>query len=172
MSDSESMPKPPTMHPRMDDGDAPVRVRSPQQGLSWITWILLAALGVVVAWVIWQERSDAVTSAVQWRTDYATALTEAKKANKPVLLNFTTEWNKACHQMKRDVWTDSSIADLVHARTVPVLMDLDRPVVRQIADKLGVMAYPTVLLVDPQGIEFRRAGPMSRDEVREFLGMQ
>lgn len=172
MSQSEEMPKPLDMHPHADQVNSPTRVHSSHQGLSWFTWLLLVVLAGVVGWIYWQDRSNAVSSAVQWRTDYQAALSEAQQAGKPVLLDFTADWCPPCRQMKRDVWSDSSLAQVVHEAAVPVLMDIDRSAVRPIAQRFGVEFIPTIILIDANGNEIRRAGPMSSSEVREFLGLR
>ncbi|MEA2709771.1 MAG: hypothetical protein QOF78_2372 [Phycisphaerales bacterium] len=85
---------------------------------------------------------------IPWRTDLAAALAEARTANKPVLLYFTAEWCGPCQYMRRNIWTEPSVARAMESY-VPVRVDHDqRP---DLIRAYQVEGMPWFGVLDPDG---------------------
>lgn len=101
-----------------------------------------------------------------WKTDYPAALAEAAKEKRPVLLEFTgSDWCPPCMMMKKRVFDSAEFGKF--AADNLVLVELDFPqgkpqsaALKQqneaLAEKYGVEAYPTIILLSPEGKEITR----------------
>lgn len=106
-------------------------------------------------------------STIGWRTDYAAALAEAKRTNKPVLVDFSANWCPPCITMKHEVWPDPEIAAAVQAGYVPLLVDVDRQ--PEVAARYEIAGIPNVLVLDGDGTLLRRASFLSAGGMKQFL---
>lgn len=105
---------------------------------------------------------------IAWRTDLQAALTEARKASKPVLVNFTANGSPSCQMMDLDVWTDPKIQKLA-PWFVPVRLDADLATTPPIADHYGVRTIPHILILDGHGAVLKEGAVMNRDEMLRFM---
>lgn len=100
--------------------------------------------------------------------DFAAAEASAKVAGKRLFLDFETTWCGPCKQMDRMVYTAQSIVDAA-AQLVAVKVDGDKH--PDLVERFSVAAYPTMILLGPDGKEIRRAvGYQSVAKMRAFLG--
>ena len=81
---------------------------------------------------------------LNWADDYESALDQAKKENKMVMVMFTLTACHVCQQMKANVYTDPKVMAYVKKYYVPVELNLD------IDDKEGYAVYgtPTFYFLD------------------------
>jgi len=86
--------------------------------------------------------------------DHAAALARARKESRRVLVDFETTWCGPCATMNQLVYTARPVVDA--ARDV-VAVKIDGDEHRDLAKQYGVTAYPTILLLDSEGKELRRA---------------
>ena len=87
--------------------------------------------------------------------DLEAALARARAERKPVLVDTYADWCAQCKELDERTWPDPQVAAWIAANAVAVRIDTDR--VRQdLAPKLGVLSYPTVILLDGDGRELRR----------------
>ncbi|MEO6596606.1 MAG: thioredoxin family protein [Planctomycetota bacterium] len=85
--------------------------------------------------------------------DFAAAMVEAVRDKKRVLVDFATTWCGPCKLMDELVYT---AADFVGAATNVIAVKLDGDVERDLVKRFQVEAYPTMLLLEPDGTEVRR----------------
>ncbi len=88
-----------------------------------------------------------------WAKDYSAALSQAKKAKKIVMIDFTAVWCANCHKLDRTTYSDAQVGIFL-AKTVPVKVDTDMQ--KAIAKKYGVSALPVILFTDASGKEIGR----------------
>jgi len=79
----------------------------------------------------------------------------AKATGKPVLVDTYADWCAQCKELDETTWPDPEVAAWIQANAVPVRIDTDRKR-KDLASRLGILSYPTVLLLDGDGRELRR----------------
>jgi thiol:disulfide interchange protein DsbD len=101
--------------------------------------------------------APAPTKALQgWlEQDLETALAQAKASGKPVLVDTYADWCAQCKELDETTWPDPQVSAWIQANAVAVRIDTDR-VRKDLAPRLGILSYPTVLLLDGDGKELRR----------------
>lgn len=118
-------------------------------------FVYTAVLSAAVAMVAPAYAADG------WLTDLPAAMQKAAKENKLVLIDFTgSDWCSACVQLRRNVLDNPDFRAYADERFVLMEVDLPQrksfdPVLRAkneaIAARYGVAAYPTILVLNPQG---------------------
>ena len=99
--------------------------------------------------------------------DLAAALATAKAAGKRVFVDFETTWCGPCKQMDSLVYTAAAV--VAAAEGLPCVK-LDGDEQRELVKKYAVSGYPTMLLLDGDGREVKRAvGYRSVAAMVEFL---
>ena len=66
-----------------------------------------------------------------------------------MLLSITAAWCRACHEMDRTTYADSTVAALIHERFVPVRVDTDRR--PDINERYNLGGWPTTAFLTPRG---------------------
>lgn len=111
-----------------------------------------------------------------WTTDIRAAFAKAKKENKKILVEFTgSDWCKPCIEMKKNVFSKKSFTSKASEKFI--LVELDFPTGNEAlsrknepyAEKLGVNAFPTVILFNSDGKEYNRFLAQSYPTVDKFL---
>ncbi len=106
-------------------------------------------------------------SPVKFTTDFESALAQAKKENKQIVVDFVTTWCGPCKMMDRLVYTAKPVVD-ISADFVFVKLDGDEE--KDLNEKFEVAGYPTLLLLDSDGkIIRRRTGYQGVKEMLEFV---
>jgi thiol:disulfide interchange protein len=96
-----------------------------------------------------------VAERVRW-SDFGTGLERARVENKPVLVNFVTNWCGFCQRMDRTTWKHPTVVDRM-GDLVAVRVDAEETRERNgyrgssLAGRYGVTGYPTLLLLDEGG---------------------
>ena len=102
-----------------------------------------------------------------WQTDYKSAIEQAVKENKPVLLEFTgSTWCPPCKMMKKEVFSAPDFNDFAKKNLILVEVDFlpgGKPSVSEyekqnvaLAERYRIEGFPTVVLLDPSGKEIAR----------------
>lgn len=83
-----------------------------------------------------------------WLGSYNTALQEASRANKPVLLHFSATWCGPCQQMERGVFPHPQVQQLLRSSVAAVKVDSDQN--PQLVQQYGVRGLPADVMIDPR----------------------
>lgn len=105
--------------------------------------ILICALFSVVAFA--QEGVD-----FQQLT-YEEALAKAKAENKLVFMDCYTSWCGPCKHMTTNVFPQKAAGEFFNPRFVNVKFDMEKGEGKELRQKFGVKAYPTFLMIRPDG---------------------
>ena len=76
------------------------------------------------------------------------ALSQARRARKLIILEFSAEWCAPCKRMEKTTFIDVKVRELIQ-RCVFVRVDVDEQ--EELAKRLGVVGLPDVRFVSPDG---------------------
>ena len=79
---------------------------------------------------------------------------EAAKSGKIVLVDFYTTWCGPCKMLDKNTWTDPGVVKLLSEKTIALRLDAEKETA--LARKYKIEAYPSVLLIKPDGTEIDR----------------
>lgn len=107
---------------------------------------------------------------IQWRGNWEEALEEAKKTNRPLLLELFLEGCSHCARLHRETHQDAAVAAAVNEGFIPVRIEGRSRM--DLVQKLEVRGAPTSIIFSPDGKELRRfsgflAPPEYLQELRE-----
>lgn len=103
-----------------------------------------------------------------WLEKYDKAVEQAKKEDKPILVDFTgSDWCGWCIKLDKEVFSKEAFKD--YAKEKLVLLELDFPQQKrqsrslkrqneELAKKYKVEGFPTILLIDAEGKVLARTG--------------
>ncbi len=83
------------------------------------------------------------------------AFAKAKEQNKPLFLYWGAVWCPPCNQVKATVFSRKDFVAQTKS-FIPVYLDGDAPGAQKIASQFNVRAYPTTVLLKPDGKEIMR----------------
>lgn len=89
---------------------------------------------------------------IPWRKDLAAAEEEARKAGKPLLVEFV-DGNGWCLNQDERTWPDPEVVKLAGKY---VCVRIPGPKHPDLVKRFAVKGYPTTILIDPKGQEVRR----------------
>lgn len=115
------------------------------------------------------QTEDHQAQQVAWLNDYDEAIAQAKKLDRPVLIDFATSWCAPCVMMDKHVWPKSAVQEALASKVVPLRIDLDVKSARPVIDKYNVEFVPTILLIDAQGKELKREGFVDDTQLVEMI---
>ncbi len=88
------------------------------------------------------------------KLSFEKALEEAKTQKKVVFVDFYTTWCAPCKILDRTTWKDEQVLDWLEKHTIPLKIDAERQVA--LSRKYRITAYPTLILIKPDGSEMDR----------------
>ena len=87
--------------------------------------------------------------------DLEGALAKAKAERKVVLVDIYAEWCAQCKELDEKTWPDPALKAWIAQNAVAIRIDTDARR-KDLAQKLQIRGYPTVILLDAEGRELRR----------------
>jgi thiol-disulfide isomerase/thioredoxin len=85
---------------------------------------------------------------------FEAASKEAGRTGRIVLVDFYTTWCGPCKMLDKDTWTDAAVIRLLEQKTVALRIDAEKEAA--LSKRYKIEAYPSVLLIKPDGTEFDR----------------
>jgi len=149
MSDTES-------ELAFDETMDPSTKRKPLRHFWRCFWLTFLVVSLGYAWHSFYVPSNEIA----WAEDYASAQREAAMSGKPIILYFTATWCVTCRVMKRQVWADSQVMELVNAEFVPVAIDVGDPENAEVMAAYNIKGSPVTIVCDSQGkaLDWRAGG--------------
>ena len=112
---------------------------------------------------------DSAAAKVWLEQDLEGALAKAKAEHKVVLVDIYAEWCAQCKELDEKTWPEASVQQWIAQNAVAIRIDTDARR-KDLATKLKIASYPTVLVLDADGKELRRSlGFQKAEEMRAFL---
>ncbi len=104
--------------------------------------------------------------------DLEGALKKAKAENKLVLVDIYADWCAQCKELDEKTWPDPAVKAWIAQNAVPIRIDTDAKR-KDLAAKLEIRSYPSVILLDADGKEVRRILGFHKPEgMLKFLNKQ
>lgn len=85
---------------------------------------------------------------------FEAASKQAAQSNKIVLIDFYTTWCGPCKMLDKNTWTDPAVIKLLEQKTVALRIDAEKET--DLAKRYRIEAYPTILMIKPDGAEIDR----------------
>ena len=101
--------------------------------------------------------------------DLEGALAKAKTEHKVVLVDIYADWCAQCKDLDEKTWPDPAVKRWITANAVPIRIDTYAKR-KDLAQKLKIAGYPSVILMDAEGRELRRyMGFMKPEAMKAWL---
>jgi thiol-disulfide isomerase/thioredoxin len=85
---------------------------------------------------------------------FEAASKQAAQSDKIVLVDFYTTWCGPCKMLDKTTWTDAAVIQLLEQKTVALRIDAEKEAA--LSKHYKIEAYPSVLLIKPDGTEIDR----------------
>ena len=96
------------------------------------------------------------------------ALEQAKTQGKMVFVDCYTTWCGPCKMMTEQVFPQKEAGDFFNTHFVNVKFDMEKGEGKELSTRFKIRAYPTFLLLEPDGTERYRI--VGGGELEEFIG--
>ena len=93
------------------------------------------------------------------------ALSQAKQANKPVMVDFFTTWCGPCKRLDRETWKDPAVVEWLDRSCIALKADAEKETA--LAKRFDITGYPTIVFVAADGKEIDRL--VGFRDAQEFL---
>ena len=128
-------------------------------------WLTFLVVSLAYAWYSFYAPSNDI----KWANNMTTVQKLTNNADKNSLLFFTGKWCSPCRIMKREVFADKKVTELVNAQVTPVLIDIDDPNTKELVKHYQVNATPTTIIIDSKGKVIDKV--VGKIEKQKFLEM-
>jgi thioredoxin-like negative regulator of GroEL len=92
---------------------------------------------------------SAMAEDVDWRADYNTARKEASEKGRPLVLDFGYEGCQYCRKLDATTFRDPEVIKRINGNFIALRIDIQKD--PNLAEKLGLQMYPTVVFASPEG---------------------
>jgi len=148
---------------------------------NWLIWverifgvILLGFAAFYLSLALHLQIPGAKASGVPWATYSLEKVNASVSRHKPIIIDFWADWCISCHELDRTVFSNPQIiADLEKVTTLRVdVTNMDDPKANEMIEKYHVIGLPTIIFLDSQGREIKKArveGERSRLEFAKSI---
>ena len=105
-------------------------------------------------------------SEVGWGKNLATALKQAKREHKLVLVDFNATWCPPCKQYKSAIFPTSQFKNATKGY---ILVNIDADEQQQLAMKYGVSGIPDIRVLNPKGKQLGQVVGFDPDDLYKLL---
>lgn len=131
--------------------------------------LILLVVVIIAAGVIYAQRpTTPENTVVVWQYDLTQASEIARKENKPLMIDFYTDWCHWCKTLDENTYTDKEVIKLAN-KFVCVKIDADKH--RDLVSSYGVTGYPHIIFLNSNLQEVTRVRGY-KDPQRFLVEMQ
>ena len=103
---------------------------------------------------------------IEWQKNYDTALAQAKKDKKILLVDIYTDWCGWCKKLDRDTYSDKAVQAKVAKDFIAVKINPEKtPAGQKLQQEFGARGYPFIAFVDADGKKLSQIGGYVNAEV-------
>ncbi len=108
----------------------------------WLCLVFVLLVGCA------QSQPQAVAENIAWQRDFAEAKALAASQNKPMLIDFYTDWCGWCKRLDKDTYGNKEVSDFAQ-QFVCVKINAEQN--QALAGKYGVQGFPTTVFLKSDG---------------------
>ena len=129
-------------------------------------WLIFLVVSLWYAWYSFYVPSNEI----KWVSNISNQELLANNSNKNTLVFFTAKWCSPCRIMKREIFADQQVEEIVNSKFRAIIIDVDNPETKDIVNQYNAYATPTTILLDSKGkVIERRVAKIEKDEFLEML---
>lgn len=103
-----------------------------------------------------------------YKTELSNRLDSARSTERPVFIDFYTDWCGPCKMLDRDVFKDGRVAGYFNETFFNLKINAEKGEGIALAKQFGISAYPTLIFLDGHGMERKRiTGFVSATKLRK-----
>ncbi|SEK46662.1 Thioredoxin-like domain-containing protein [Aquimarina amphilecti] len=123
---------------------------------------------VVSLWYVWYSFYEP-SNEIKW-VNVSNQESLINNSNKYAIVFFTAEWCSPCRIMKREVFADQKVEEMINSKYRAIMIDIDNPETKDIVNQYKAYATPTTLLIDPNGKVIEHiVGKIEKDKFLQML---
>ncbi len=102
-------------------------------------------------------------------SNYEKVMAAAKQQNKPVFIDFYTQWCGPCKLFEKEMVNDSVFQYYITNNFISAKIDAELKENIEIATQYGITGYPTFIITDSNGEEIDRIVGLQAENAQEFI---
>ena len=128
----------------------------------WLTFL------IVSLWYAWYSFYTPANE-IKW-VHISNQESLSNNSNKYSIVFFTAKWCSPCRIMKRQVFADQNVEEIMNSKFRAILIDVDNTETRDIVNQYKAYATPTTILLDSKGNVIKHiTGKIEKDKFLEML---
>ena len=116
--------------------------------------LLLAVLALLLIAAVNCSCDDTSESKVHWLHDWDEASSKAQDENKPIMIDFYTDWCPPCKQLDSNTYSDDDLSAYLNENFVCLKSNMEKDNLYQ--NYSNMQFVPTIIFASPEGTEFGR----------------
>lgn len=128
-------------------------------------WLTFLVISLAYAWYSFYVPSNDI----KWAKNSISVQKLTNHSDKNTLLFFTGKWCSPCRIMKREVFADKEVTEVINSQVTPVMIDIDLPNTNELVKHYKVSATPTTIIIDSEGKVINYV--VGKIEKKKFLEM-
>ncbi len=140
--------------------------KSKTKRFSQVFWLAFLVVSLVYAWYSFYVPANEV----KWVDSISSAKKMSAETEKPILLFFTADWCVPCRIMKREVFADKDIAQVINKTLIPLMIYANEAGSDELFEQYNVGGTPVTIIINEKGDVFDYAvGGIGKNEFLHLI---